>query len=208
MDFADKVLADLVAKIRVLETEIERRIAERRSQFHYAVIRNRVRFERDILSKHRLLKLGLWKQIRQSPWCIIVVSPVIYSLIVPLAFLDACLVIYQAVCFRAYGIERVPRSDYIVIDRHQLAYLNPLEKLNCLYCGYGNGVIAFAREIAGRTEEYWCPIKHSRPVRHPHSRYTNFVDYGDAEGYRQHQSAIRENAKTAADPGPLPPQED
>lgn len=194
VDFADKVLADLVAKIRLLEAEIERRIAERRSEFHYAVIRNRVRFERDVLSKHRLLKLGLWKQIRQSPWRIIAVSPVIYSLIAPLALLDGFLVVYQAVCFRAYGLKRVARSDYIVIDRQHLAYLNPLEKLNCLYCGYGNGVLAFAREIAARTEEYWCPIKHSRPVANPHSRYATFVDYGDAEGYRQRQDALRRDA--------------
>ena len=30
---------------------------------------------------------------------------------------------------------RVRRSRYFVIDRHHLAYLNGIEKLNCVYCG-------------------------------------------------------------------------
>lgn len=190
--FSDKVLAELVAKIRRLEREIEARITESRSQFHYTVERNKVRFEKDVKARHKAFKLGLIQQIRQSPLPIILVSPVIYSLIIPLVLLDLFVVIYQAICFRVYGIVRVPRSDYVVIDRHHLAYLNPLEKLNCLYCGYGNGVLAFAREIAARTEQYWCPIKHSRPVASPHSHYTYFVDYGDAEGYRKRQDDLRQ----------------
>jgi hypothetical protein len=88
----------------------------------------------------------------------------------------------------------------VVIDRQHLAYLNPLEKLNCVYCGYANGVIALAREIGSRTEEYWCPIKHSRPVAAPHSRYTHFVDYGDAAGYRKHQGDLRDHASGPVEP--------
>ncbi len=202
MDFADKALADLVARIRSLESEIESRIAERRAQFHYAVKRNRVCFDQDILARHRDFKRGFWRQMRESPLRFILVSPIIYSLILPLALLDLFVEVYQAVCFRVYGIKRVPRSDFIVIDRHHLAYLNPLEKFNCIYCGYGNGVIAYAREIAARTEEYWCPIKHSRPIAKPHSRYVHFVDYGDAEGYRQRQDELRQHATAPDEPPP------
>ena len=202
MDFADKVLADLVARIRSLEAEIDSRIAERRSQFHYAVKRNRVRFDRSVQARHRAFKLGFWRQMRQSPLRFILVSPIIYSLILPLALLDLFLGLYQAVCFPVYGLKKVPREDFIVVDRHHLAYLNPLEKLNCVYCGYGNGVISYAREIAARTEEYWCPIKHSRPIAKPHSRYVHFVDYGDAEGYRQRQEELRKHASAADEPPP------
>lgn len=202
MDFADKVLAELVEKIRLLETEIETRIAEKRSEFHYTVNRNRVRFEEQVKSKHKAFRLGLWQQIRQSPLPFVLVSPVIYSLILPIALLDLFLEIYQACSFPVYGIPRVRRGDFIVIDRQHLAYLNPLEKLNCVYCGYANGVIAYAREIASRTEEYWCPIKHSRPVAMPHTRYTHFVDYGDAQGYRKRQEELR---KRACEPSDQPP---
>jgi hypothetical protein len=105
-------------------------------------------------------------------------------MIVPLTLLDACLNVYQQIYFRALRIARVPRSDYIIFDRQHLAYLNGLEAFNCLYCGYANGVIAYAREIAARTEQYWCPIKHALRIRDPHNRYQQFLQYGDAEGYR------------------------
>lgn len=202
MDFKDKVLAELVARIRAIEAEIEHHIAQKRAQFHYSVERNRVRFERDFLDRQRTLRRGLWQQIRQSPLSFILASPVIYSLIVPVALLDLMLVLYQAICFPIYGMRRVPRSDFVVVDRQHLAYLNLLEKLNCIYCSYANGVIALAREIAARTEEYWCPIKHSRPVATPHSRYVHFVDYGDAEGYRQRQDELRSHADSPDAPPP------
>jgi hypothetical protein len=47
-------------------------------------------------------------------------------------------------------------------------------------------VIAFAREVASRTEVYWCPIKHARRVLGPHPHYQGFADFGDAEGFRKH----------------------
>jgi hypothetical protein len=85
----------------------------------------------------------------------------------------------------------VRRSTYIVIDRQNLAYLNAIEKANCVYCGYANGVFAYVREIAGRTEQYWCPIKHVKRVRAPHIHYREFVDYGDGRGYRRMLPLLR-----------------
>jgi hypothetical protein len=66
-----------------------------------------------------------------------------------------------------------------------LAYLNMVEKLNCAFCGYANGVIGYGREIASRTEERWCPIKHARRVRGVHQRYYQFDDFGDAASFRK-----------------------
>ena len=40
----------------------------------------------------------------------VLTSPVIYSLIVPFMILDAWVWLYQAVCFRAWGLARVRRS--------------------------------------------------------------------------------------------------
>jgi hypothetical protein len=114
----------------------------------------------------------------------VLTAPVIYALIVPLLLLDLFVTAYQAACFPAYGIPKVRRSDYLVFDRHHLRYLNAIEKLNCAYCSYANGLIAYVREIAGRTEQYWCPIKHARRVIGAHPRYAMFEDYGDADGYK------------------------
>jgi hypothetical protein len=95
------------------------------------------------------------------------------------------------VCFPIYNIAKVRRADYLVFDRHHLAYLNALEKLNCAYCTYANGIIAFTREIAARTEQYWCPIKHARRVIGTHGRYVLFDDYGDGEGYQARLAELR-----------------
>jgi hypothetical protein len=32
------------------------------------------------------------------------------------------------------------------IDRHRLGYLNVIEKANCVYCSYANGVVAYVRD--------------------------------------------------------------
>lgn len=45
----------------------------------------------------------------------------------------------------------------MIFDRGHLAYLKAIEKLNCMYCSYANGVIA------------------------AHDHYAAFFDYGDAE---------------------------
>ena len=62
---------------------------------------------------------------------------------------------------------QVKRSEYVIIDRNHLSYLNLIEAFNCVYCGYANGVIAYVREIASRTEQHWCPIKHALRIPTP-----------------------------------------
>jgi hypothetical protein len=44
-------------------------------------------------------------------------------------------------------------------------------------------VIAYVREIAARTEQYGCPIRHARGIPTPHTRYQLFFD-GDTTAYR------------------------
>jgi hypothetical protein len=113
-------------------------------------------------------------------------------MIAPIAAIDLSFSMYQLLCFPIYRVARVRRSDYILIDRHHLAYLNGIEKINCAYCSYANGVLAYTREIAGRTEQYWCPIRHARRTRGPHAHYREFVEYGDAEGYHRRLPMLRE----------------
>jgi hypothetical protein len=90
-----------------------------------------------------------------------------------------------------FGIARVKRSAYVVFDHHHLAYLNGIEKANCMFCSYATGVFAFVREIAGRTEQYWCPIRHASRIRAPHAHYDGFVDFGDADGYKKQLPVLR-----------------
>jgi hypothetical protein len=141
---------------------------------------------------HERLKQSIPAFIRESSPLNILTAPIIYSMVVPIALIDASFSFYQGVCFPLYGIAHVRRSTYIVIDRQHLAYLNAIEKVNCVYCGYANGVLAYVREIAGRTE---CPIRHANPVREPHAHYLEFVDYGDADGYHRRLPVLREKLK-------------
>jgi hypothetical protein len=79
----------------------------------------------------------------------------------------------------------------MIFDRAALQYLNALEKLNCAYCSYVNGVIAYVREIASRTGQYWCPIKHARRVLGAHPRYAAFEEYGDGVHYQARLRTLR-----------------
>jgi hypothetical protein len=185
----------LFAQIHAIEDEIERRLDAYRQQFKYRLAKGKAVFEAEIERSHRLLRIGVLRYVRQAPLRHILVAPVIYSLVIPLALLDLSLSAYQWICFSAWGISRVPRRRHVVIDRHRLAYLNAIEKLNCVYCGYANGVLAYAREIAGRTEQYWCPIRHATQIQGAHSRYRDFVDYGDAEGYRARLEELRDKLR-------------
>jgi len=193
------VLEDLQARLSAtrqeIESEFETELAEQRERFRYTLHRGKVRFERDIRELQRRYRVGLVKYIVGAPLGFILSAPLIYGLIVPLVFLDAAVTLYQHVCFRIYGIPLVRRRDHIIVDRQHLAYLNGIEKLNCVYCGYANGLIAYVREIAGRTEQYWCPIKHARRSADPHDHFEAFVDYGDAETYRANLKQIRGDLK-------------
>jgi hypothetical protein len=64
-----------------------------------------------------------------------------------------------------------------------------------VFCGYATGVFAYVREVSGRTEQYWCPIRHAKRIRAPHPHYRGFVEYGDAEGYRQRLIPLRDALK-------------
>ncbi len=173
----------LQQKIRTLQGQLEDEIARAGEAFRYHLENGRVVWEDETRRYHKTLRIRWQTFLRRARPLTIVTAPVIYALIVPFVLLDIFVSIYHAICFPAYGIPKVRRADYIRIDRHKLEYLNAVQKLNCVYCGYINGLIAWVREIASRTEAFWCPIKHSSRVDGTHPRYPEFMDFGDAEGW-------------------------
>lgn len=197
-------LETLLTRIRALQDEMEAEFARQRERFRYSLQNGRVVFEAEIKARHRAFRVSLREFLAGARPMVLITSPFIYALIVPLVLLDLMVSLYQRVCFPVYGIEPVRRSDFTRIDRHHLAYLNGLQKLNCVYCGYANGVIGYVQEIAGRTEAYWCPIKHAARVGAHHAYYAQFVDYGDAEGFAvglmQSRKRITRQGLSAIDP--------
>lgn len=184
-------IQDLIERIKGLEQELREEIQRKEKEFSYQIRDRKVFFDREVRRRHRQLAQSLRRFLYESRLLVILSAPVIWACLLPVALLDLFISVYQAVCFPIYGIPRVRRQEYIVIDRHALGYLNLIEKLNCVYCGYVNGMIAYTREIAARTEQYWCPIKHARRTAAIHNRYHKFLEYGDAENYRQKLEEVR-----------------
>lgn len=182
---------ELLGKIDVLEKELRVELKDVTNEFLYTVQEKKIRFNMDVRVAHRELAAKWSDYVYDSGVWVILTLPFIWMPIVPALMLDVTVWLYQLMCFPVYGIPRVKRRDYVVMDRHTLKYLNYIEKVNCYYCSYFNGLIGFVREVAARTEQYWCPIRHARPVKAVHSRYRHFFPYGDAKGYRNGLSRVR-----------------
>jgi len=193
-------VSEILADIRKLEEELEEAIRTHQVEFLYRVEGAKVRFERAAKLAHQKLKIGIFRWLRESQLRNVASAPVVYFMIVPLVMLDIFVSLYQIICFPLYGITIVHRGRFIVMDRHQLSYLNAIEKFNCVYCGYANGLIAYVREVIARTEQYWCPIKHARKILDPHRRYARFADFGQAEDFQEHVEAMRKSLRDAGDP--------
>jgi len=186
---------EIIEKIKVLEDELNEELHKKADKFYYTIENNKVKFEKRVIEEGRSKLIGSMAYLASFPFGAILTIPFIWGMIIPAILIDISVTIYQWICFPIYKIPRVKRSDYVIIDRYNLFYLDKVEKINCLYCEYFNGVIGYVREIAGRTEQYWCPIKHAKPLRDKHSRYDRFFDYGDYDRYHEELKSLRADFK-------------
>jgi hypothetical protein len=150
-------------------------------------------FSQETLKEHRRYKTSILRHLRTTPYMVILSSPLIYVCVVPFLMLDLAVALYQFVCFPIYRIPKVRRNDFLVFDRGRLAYLNVIEKVACVYCSYANGLLAYITEIAARTEQHFCPIKHARRDMQSHSRYAHMLPYGDARAYRAQAEKVAQD---------------
>ncbi|HQS02130.1 MAG: hypothetical protein B7Y07_02010 [Halothiobacillus sp. 24-54-40] len=179
---------DLHARIRALQEELE---GEYRKSLD-ALEQKRTELAGQFKQQQKHYKMGLLRFIARSRPFVILTAPIIYLGWIPFFLLDVFVTVYQTLCFPIYRIPKVKRSDFVVFGRESLPYLNLIEKFNCLYCSYGNGVAAYVREISSRTEQYWCPIKYAKRIPQAHGRYSEFFDYGDGEAYRLGLARLRQ----------------
>lgn len=188
----NNAVAEIAGRIKHLEDEMEAEISRRRAALSADFEDRRIRFEKEVLEAQKRLKQGLLAYFRETSLPVVLTAPIVYTGLVPLLLLDIFLTVYQTTCFPIYGIARVKRRDCFIFDRAHLGYLNAIEKLNCVYCSYGSGVATYFREVIGRTEQYWCPIKHARRALHAHPYYHGFTDFGDAAAYRSELEKLRQ----------------
>jgi hypothetical protein len=187
----DDRIRQILAQINALEDEMQSELSAQGSRWFYQIQGKRIEFERTIRETHRGIRMSIihwFMTVRPQNY---LTAPIIYGMAVPMVLFDLGVTFYQWTCFPVYGIARVRRSDYISFDRRHLAYLNFIEKFDCLYCSYGNGLLAYATEIFARTEQYFCPIKHAQKVFGKHARYKYFLDYGDAADLHKRFEEIR-----------------
>lgn len=122
------------------------------------------------------------------------ILPFIYGAVIFLLLIDLWGEIYHRISFPIYGKPYVSRKEYIKIDRHRLKYLNPMQKINCAYCGYANGLIQYLMKIIAETEDYWCGIQHKKSDGFsPPSHHDHFIKYGDEEAYELNFESKKEN---------------
>jgi hypothetical protein len=198
----DTRIRDLLRQITLLEDDLRTALHERESRIHFTIRGKRVEFEREIREVHGRLKRNFFRWLATDRPQNLVTGPIIYGMAIPLAVLDLFVTLYQATCFPIYGIARVRRGDYIVFDRYELGYLNFIERFHCEYCAYANGLIAYATEIVGRTEQYFCPIKHARKMLGAHAHYARFLAYGDSKDFHARLEAFRSASSKLATPKP------
>ncbi len=190
-DEARKILNE----IKALETKLKKEVEEHEEELSYKIKNGFIEFKEEALKEQRENMKKLSTYLKEIPFLHLITSPLIYAMIIPALILDLTLFLFQQTVFRLYKFPLARRSDFIVFDRHHLNYLNSIEKLNCLYCSYFNGLMAYAVEIAGQTELYFCPIKHAKKRTFTHSKYKNFFDYGESSNYQKKLEELRESIK-------------
>ena len=195
-------IAQLLAQMTTLEEDLRTAVQEQESKMFFQIRGKRVEFERSVKDAHRRLKKNFFRWLVTNRPQNLITGPIIYAMVIPMMMLDLCVSIYQFTCFPIYGIRKVKRSDYIVFDRYQLGYLNFIEKSHCIYCEYGNGLMAYVTEILARTEQYFCPIKHAHKILGAHARYKLFLNYGDAADYEKRLEEFRVALGREREPGP------
>ena len=189
----DSRIRHLLDEIAALEEDLGVALRDQESSALFKIRGKRVEFEQAVREAHGRLKTGFFRWLVTNRPANLITGPIIYSMIVPLVILDVFVSFYQATCFPIYRITRLRRGDFIIFDRQQLEYLNFIEKFHCTYCAYASGLVSYVSAIIGKTEEYFCPIKHARRILGSHARYNRFLDYGDAADYEGRLEEFRRN---------------
>jgi len=188
-------IQDIVTEIEKLKEKLKKEIAEQEEHIAYEIHHGRVHFSDETLKNQKEKITHLFKFLKDAPILHILSAPIVYMMIVPAVILDVFLFIYVAVIFPIYKFPKIKRSEYIVFDRHYLGYLNFIEKLNCLYCSYFNGLMNYTAAVAARSELYFCPIKHAKKIAYTHEHYYDFIPYSDVSDYQNKLKECQEKAQ-------------
>lgn len=182
----------LLQEIREKREELFEEYENLKKEYWYVIEKWKIRFSEEMRKRNKFYKTSLFESIFSARVREILSIPFIYMMIVPAIILDIFLFVYQQTALRLYKVPLVKRSEYIIFERKHLDYLNLIQKVNCLYCSYVNGLFSYAVEIAGRTEKYWCPIKSASRKKWWHDWEEYFAEYGDPEKFKEVFTSLKE----------------
>lgn len=182
----------LLQEIREKREELFEEYENLKKEYWYVIEKWKIRFSEEMRKRNKFYKTSLFESIFSARVREILSMPFIYMMIVPAIILDIFLFVYQQTALRLYKVPLVKRSEYIIFERKHLDYLNLIQKVNCLYCSYVNGLFSYAVEIAGRTEKYWCPIKSASRKKWWHDWEEYFAEYGDPEKFKEVFTSLKE----------------
>jgi len=180
----NSTIVEMIDTIRILEENLKKEIE-----------REEEKLSSDLVTAQKQFKENVLLYIARAPILHLLTAPIIYAGIIPAFILEFFLFVYQTINFRVYKITPVERKDYFAFDRAGLEFLNTVEKINCFYCSYFSGLLAYTTEIVARTEQFWCPIRHARKLHFHHAHYFKFTPYGDGARYRKELPKLRDDLK-------------
>lgn len=178
-------IREILAKIESLNTELREEYERLAEKYGFSLEKKRIIFLEEFRRRNKSFKFPTWKYAIPTNLRHFLSIPFIYGMIVPAVILDIFITIYQYGAFTLYRIPYVKRADFFIYERRFLDYLNLIQKINCLYCSYMNGLFSYAVEIGARTERYWCPIKAAHKPKFSHGWYRDFADYGSPEQWNE-----------------------
>ncbi len=191
-DRIKQILIDIQEKKEQIKKDYEKLYQNFKEKYGFTISWKKVSWPKNKILELKKYKKSAIESIFSSNMREILSIPFIYAMLIPAIILDIFLFIYQQTALRLYKIPLVKRSDFIIFDRAKLPYLNWIQKLNCIYCSYFNGLMQFAVEVAWRTEKYWCPIKHAKKKYGEHNWEIHFAPYGDAKWFKQTFCSIKD----------------
>jgi hypothetical protein len=174
-------IQDIIRKMEELNRKLGEEYSKLAKKYGFSIDEQKIIFLKRFKERNKAFRIPSWKYVIPKDIRHLLSLPFIYMMIIPIVILDIFVTVYHLVAFPLYEIPWVKRKDYIIYDRKFLDYLNIVQKVHCLYCSYVNGFLAYAVEIAGRTERYWCPIKAAHKPITNHDWYEDFADYGNPE---------------------------
>ena len=110
----------LQAKLHALQEEWAQELHRLREERGYHLEGKKIRVEAATRKLHRVYRQRVLRYLWDARVSAVVTGPLIWGALFPALLLDFYVTLYQFVCFPAYGIPKVRRSDFMPMDRRHL----------------------------------------------------------------------------------------